>query len=41
MQHGEAFVFPAVFLIVLWVAGGLRMPYLFQELLGATKQEHR
>jgi hypothetical protein len=34
MQHGENFVVQSILLIVLWIAGGLRMPFLFDRLLG-------
>ena len=33
MQHAESFVVPAVLLVVLWIAAGLRVPELFQNML--------
>src|SRR5262249_23739916 len=33
MQHDESFAGPAVFLVLLWVAAGLRWPELFRGLL--------
>jgi DoxX-like family len=40
MQHGESFVFPAILLVVVWVAAGLRMPELFQTLIGSGRQRN-
>jgi DoxX-like family len=36
MQHAESWVFPAVLLVVVWIAAGLRIPVLFQEMLGGA-----
>lgn len=33
MQNGESFVPAAIILVVLWVAAGLRMPWLFTRLI--------
>lgn len=33
MQHRESYLIPSVFLVLLWVAAGLRMPELFQAML--------
>jgi hypothetical protein len=33
MQHGEPWIFPAIFLVIVWVAAGLRIPELFQRML--------
>jgi hypothetical protein len=34
MQHAENWVPPAVLLVVVWIAAGLRIPELFRGLLG-------
>ncbi len=33
MQNAEPFIFPAVLLVVMWIAAGLRMPWLFTRLI--------
>jgi hypothetical protein len=37
MQHAQSFVFPAVLLVIVWVAAGLRMPELFRSLIGSSQ----
>jgi len=34
MQHNESWIAPAVILVVVWIAAGLRIPELFQGMLG-------
>ena len=40
MQHAESWIFPAVLLVVVWIAAGLRIPALFREMLGGLAEFH-
>ena len=38
MQHNESWIFPAILLVIVWVAAGLRIPELFQRMISGGPQ---